>query len=72
MWKIICDIFFLGDKMAKLYFRYGAMNCGKTTSLLQVAYNYKERGMNVLVLKPSIDKYMMMWMKKNKNYHAYW
>ncbi|MGD7646426.1 thymidine kinase, partial [Ralstonia pseudosolanacearum] len=32
------------------------MNCGKTTSLLQVAYNYKERGMNVLVLKPSIDK----------------
>ena len=42
--------------MAKLYFRYGAMNCGKTTSLLQVAYNYKERGMNVLVLKPSIDK----------------
>ena len=42
--------------MAKLYFRYGAMNCGKTTSLLQVAYNYNERGMNVILLKPSIDK----------------
>ncbi len=42
--------------MSKLYFRYGAMNCGKTTSLLQVAYNYNERGMDVLLLKPSIDK----------------
>ena len=41
--------------MAKLYFRYGAMNCGKTTALLQVAHNYEERGMNVLVLKPSKD-----------------
>ena len=41
--------------MAKLYFRYGAMNCGKTTALLQVAHNYEERGMNVLLLKPSKD-----------------
>lgn len=41
--------------MAKLYFRYGAMNCGKTTSLLQAAYNYKERGMGVLIGKPSVD-----------------
>lgn len=41
--------------MSKLYFRYGAMNCGKTTSLLQVAHNYEERDMNVLILKPSID-----------------
>lgn len=41
--------------MAKLYFRYGAMNSGKTTSLLQVAYNYEEKGMKVLLLKPSID-----------------
>ena len=41
--------------MSKLYFRYGAMNCGKTTSLLQVAHNYEERGMRVLLLKPSID-----------------
>lgn len=41
--------------MAKLYFRYGAMNSGKTTALLQVAHNYRERGMQVLILKPSID-----------------
>ena len=41
--------------MAKLYFRYGAMNSGKTTALIQVAYNYKERGMRVLILKPAID-----------------
>lgn len=41
--------------MAKLYFRYGAMNSGKSTLLLQVAYNYEERGMHVLLLKPGID-----------------
>ena len=41
--------------MAKLYFRYGAMNSGKTTALLQVAFNYRERGMQVLILKASID-----------------
>lgn len=41
--------------MAKLYFRYGAMNSGKSTLLLQVAYNYEERGMQVLLLKPGID-----------------
>lgn len=41
--------------MAKLYFRYGAMNCGKSTALLQVAHNYEERGMQVLVIKPKID-----------------
>lgn len=41
--------------MSKLYFRYGAMNCGKTTALLQVAHNYEERNMKVLILKPSID-----------------
>ena len=42
--------------MAKLYFRYGAMNCGKTTLLLQVAHNYDEKGLKVLVMKPSVDK----------------
>ena len=42
--------------MAKLYFRYGAMNCGKSTHLLQVAHNYEERGMDILLLKPSVDK----------------
>ncbi|MTI46887.1 thymidine kinase [Sporosalibacterium faouarense] len=41
--------------MSKLYFRYGAMNCGKSTSLLQVAYNYEERGMKVIIIKPMID-----------------
>lgn len=41
--------------MAKLYFRYGAMNSGKSTNLMQVAYNYEERGMRVLLLKPFID-----------------
>ncbi len=41
--------------MAKLYFRYGAMNCGKTTALLQVAHNYEERGLNVLIIKPKVD-----------------
>jgi len=42
--------------MAKMYFRYGAMNCGKSTKLLQVAYNYEEQGMKILLIKPSIDK----------------
>ena len=41
--------------MAKLYFRYGAMNSGKTTQLLQVAHNYEERGMTVTVIKPHQD-----------------
>jgi len=41
--------------MAKLYFRYGAMNSGKSTAVLQVAYNYEERGMHVLLVKPAID-----------------
>lgn len=41
--------------MSKLYFRYGAMNCGKSTGLIQVAYNYEERGMKVVLAKPKID-----------------
>lgn len=41
--------------MGKLYFRYGAMNCGKSTNLLQVAHNYEERGMSVIILKPKSD-----------------
>lgn len=41
--------------MAKLYFRYGAMNSGKSTALLQAAYNYEERGQAVLLAKPAID-----------------
>ncbi|MDU0348816.1 thymidine kinase [Actinomyces sp. MRS3W] len=41
--------------MAKLYFRYGAMNSGKTTGLLQTAYNYEERGQRVLLIKAAVD-----------------
>ena len=36
--------------MAKLYFRYGAMNCGKTTAIIQVAHNYEEKGKKILYL----------------------
>lgn len=42
--------------MAKLYFRFGAMNSGKSTLLLQTAHNYKEMGMNVFIVKPAKDK----------------
>ena len=41
--------------MAKLYFKYGAMNSGKSTILLQSAHNYEERGMRTLIIKPMID-----------------
>ena len=41
--------------MAKLYFRYGAMNSGKTTSLLQTAHNYEERGQRVVLVKACVD-----------------
>ena len=41
--------------MAKLYFKYGAMNCGKTTLLLQTAHNYEEQCMRCSIIKPSID-----------------
>ncbi|EMQ96888.1 thymidine kinase [Paeniglutamicibacter gangotriensis] len=41
--------------MAKLYFRYGAMNSGKSTGLLQAAFNYEERGQRVLLAKPGAD-----------------
>ena len=41
--------------MSKLYFRYGAMNSGKSTALLQAAFNYEERSQKVLLAKPAID-----------------
>ncbi|MBD8899562.1 thymidine kinase [Rhodanobacter sp. DHG33] len=41
--------------MAKLYFYYSAMNAGKTTTLLQSAYNYHERGMRTIILTPALD-----------------
>lgn len=41
--------------MAQLYFYYSAMNAGKSTSLLQSAYNYKERGMRVILFTAAFD-----------------
>lgn len=41
--------------MAKLYFRYGAMGCSKTANALMVAFNYEEKGLKPLVLKPKIE-----------------
>ena len=41
--------------MAKLYFYFSAMNAGKTTTLLQSAHNYRERGMRVAILTPKLD-----------------
>ena len=41
--------------MAKLYFKYGAMGSSKTATALITKYNYEERGMNVWLLKPSVD-----------------
>lgn len=41
--------------MAQLYFYYSTMNAGKSTSLLQSAYNYEERGMKTLVYTAAID-----------------
>ena len=42
-------------RMAKLFFRYSAMNAGKSTALLQIAYNYEEQGQRVLVFTSAID-----------------
>ncbi len=41
--------------MAKLYFYYSSMNAGKTTTLLQSAWNYRERGMHPLLYTPILD-----------------
>lgn len=41
--------------MAKVYFRYAAMNAGKSTQILQVRHNYHERHQKTLLLKPSVD-----------------
>ena len=42
-------------KMAKLYFRYGAMGSGKTRDLMKTYYNYTERGMRAIIMKPALD-----------------
>lgn len=41
--------------MAKLHFKYGAMNSGKSDTLIKAAYNYTERGLRVMTMKPAID-----------------
>jgi thymidine kinase len=41
--------------MAQLYFYYSAMNAGKSTSLLQSAYNYRERGMHSIIYTAGLD-----------------
>ena len=41
--------------MSKLYFYYGCMNCGKSLSLLSKAYGFRERGIDVLLIKSTID-----------------
>lgn len=63
--------------MSKLYFRYGAMNCGKSTLILQAAHNYEERGMKVKIIKSSKDKkaddciYSRVGVKRKVDYLAY-
>jgi len=42
--------------MSKLYFRYAAMNAGKSTNLLQVAYNYEERGQEAVIYTAGLDE----------------
>lgn len=41
--------------MSKLHFKYGAMNSGKSDTLIKTAYNYEERGLKVIVIKPQLD-----------------
>lgn len=41
--------------MAKLHFRYGAMNSGKSDTLIKTAYNYEERGLEIATIKPLVD-----------------
>jgi len=50
-----CPLLFRESVVAKLYFYYSAMNAGKSTTLLQSAHNYKERGMTPLLLTPRLD-----------------
>src|SRR6478735_10660773 len=41
--------------MAKLYFYYAAMNAGKSTTLLQADFNYRERGMETMLWTAALD-----------------
>lgn len=48
--------------MAKLHFKYGAMNSGKSDTLIKTAYNYRERGLGILTLKPALDTKGEEWI----------
>ncbi len=52
--------------MAKLYFYYSAMNAGKSTTLLQSAHNYEERGMKTLLYTPFIDNRYAVGLIKSR------
>ncbi|KAB2858306.1 thymidine kinase [Sphingopyxis terrae] len=41
--------------MAKLYFYYASMNAGKSTTLLQADFNYRERGMETMLWTAALD-----------------
>jgi thymidine kinase len=41
--------------MSKLHFKYGAMNSGKSDTLIKTAFNYVERDLEVITAKPSVD-----------------
>ena len=47
--------FALMNRIGKLYFRYGTMGSAKTALLLTTAYNFEERGLGYMCLKPAID-----------------
>ena len=59
MWVLLYSVGPIGHSpalgMAKLYFYYSAMNAGKSTTLLQSDYNYRERGMRTLLFAPALD-----------------
>ena len=42
--------------MAKLYYKFGAMKCGKTRDLIKTWYNYTEKGFGIIIIKPGDDK----------------
>ena len=41
--------------MAKLHFKYGTMNSGKSLDIIKTIHNYEETGFKILLLKPQID-----------------
>ena len=43
------------SRLAQLFFRYGAMNSGKTIEILKVAHNYEEQDKSVIILTSGLD-----------------